>query len=232
MIVAMVNYYDEGPDLMSKMVGELAKMGVDKIVAAEGPYGLYPMSERIFNEAEERYALETACGYHNIPLYIASEPVWRGNEVEKRRRLLDMAIALNATWLLIWDADFILETPTDESANLQQWASSWTKNFGDCMIYHADAGNPPWRNRPFLRYVPGMRYVSNHHSILYPDSTLISTGMVSRRDALMQITTAIEDLGELLPNFLIRHDRRLRPTERLERQQKYYENRDRIGAES
>jgi hypothetical protein len=228
MIAALVNYYDEGPELMIHMVGQLAKLNVDTIVAVEGPYALYPKQERIYRYDEELWALEHAVAYHGMQLHQFTRERWLGNEVEKRQFALDCGIELGAHWFLIWDADFVVD---DEQSgphiDLQSYARSWPKDFGDCMIYDARGSNPPWRNRPFLRYRPGMHYTVNHHSIMYPGPIVISTGMVSTRHT---VPATNHELGDLLP-ITIRHDRGLRSELRCDRQQSYYDERDRLKVE-
>jgi hypothetical protein len=227
MIAALVNYYDEGADLMIHMVHQLALLNVDTIVAVEGPYALYPNQKRIYSYDEELKGLADAAGNYNIKLEQFSRARWFGNEVQKRQAALTAGIQAGADWFLIWDADFVVDLEQSGDVDLQQYANWWPKDFGDCMIYDSRGTNSAWRNRPFLRNKPGMHYTTNHHSIMYPGPIVISTGMVSTRHT---VPATNHELGDLLP-ITIRHDRGLRSELRCDRQQAYYDERDRLKVE-
>lgn len=217
MITAMVNLFDEGPEMVVQMADELAKMGVKRCVVVEGPYALYPdFHERLYDWGEEMGALNLRLNQHGISMHGETHTVWVGNEVEKRQRALEIALDLPEPWLLIWDVDFVAVKPVDLAAVIPRME----KLFGDFII-REDVGDSTWRNRPFMRAVPGMRYEGNHHTIVFPDGRRISTGLVAK---------SVESWGQLMPMDIL-HTRHRRAEARRERQQAYYDKRDTLKAE-
>jgi hypothetical protein len=220
MITALVNLYDEGREMAYGLVETLVGLGVRRMVVVEGPYALYPHRTRLHDGYAERAMLyEAAVVFGSMDLVSDSRRSWDGNEVEKRQRALEIGLALSGPddWLLVWDADFRAVDPVD----LREFiGETGPYRYVDFMI-STEGAEERWRNRPLLKAVPGMRYVANHHSIRYPDGEVISTGLVEPYMAL----------GKALCTTEILHVRQSRPTERLERQQAYYDVRDRLKVE-
>lgn len=218
MIGALVNYYDEDPELLFEMVCDLHKIGVKCVFAIDGPYMWYPADKDPLYEwhAQARAIMDT-CAAFDMSCDLRLHRDWPGSEIEKRQYLLDIGVqTLEASdWLLIWDADFSVQEPINLNYHLPK-----TKLFGDFTI-HEENTPQTWRNRPLLPATLGMTYVDNHHTIVFPHGVKISTGLVS---------PGAESLGELLP-MTIEHHRLHKSEERRERQQQYYDKRDKLGIE-
>ena len=122
-IVALLSWYDEQPKHLATCILSLARAGVSHVVALDGAYALYPEGQR-HSPAEQHLAIQAACGEAGMGLTLhAPADVWQGNEVEKRQALFDIgvAVAKDADWLLVVDADeVVVEVPDDLHERLER----------------------------------------------------------------------------------------------------------------
>lgn len=226
-LVAMMSFFDEDPILIKRSVRGLARLGVTRIVAADGAYDLFP-GGRPSSSQEQIDVLRQACLERRVMLDLYQpDEVWAGNEVEKRQFMLDRATecAYEDDWLVIWDCDyrFIDGMPPswieDElSATDRDVATiSFTENKNALM------NSDFYPMAMFMRAQQGIAMDGNHHTYLLPDG---------RRSQVLR--RSVENEAEVLhlPEIKVLHDVHQRPIARRALQAAYYEQRDSQAIES
>jgi hypothetical protein len=103
-LAAIVSFYDEHPDDLTRMVRSLNGL-VDQVITLDGAYQLFP-DGKACSPPDQYQALETACEHIDVPLHAhIPRTTWAGNEVHKRAALFDHAREHHAGWVLRIDAD-------------------------------------------------------------------------------------------------------------------------------
>lgn len=120
-VIGCISFYDENPAWLSACVASLSKC-CDHVVALDGAYRLFPQA-RAHSGPDQQHAIVATAQALNLGVtYSAPQHVWLNNEVEKRNRLLQLALleAQPEDWLLIIDADSLVsEVPSDFRAVLE-----------------------------------------------------------------------------------------------------------------
>lgn len=122
-ITAVLSWFDESPTWLAYTVASCAKVA-DEIVAVDGAYALYPNRPRGSSGADQHDAIARAAEAAGLgfTIHVPREP-WRGGEVEKRSRLMQLGSFLSEhrrDWLLVIDADeVVLEAPEKETVRAQ-----------------------------------------------------------------------------------------------------------------
>jgi hypothetical protein len=108
-LVAMLNWYEESPQWLAALVATLPKVGIEHIVCVDGAYQLFPDAltrprsgpEQVSAIVESAHVLDIGVTVHR------PKRAWRGNEIEKRNHLVQLALQETEPedWLLQLDAD-------------------------------------------------------------------------------------------------------------------------------
>jgi hypothetical protein len=216
-ITAMLNWYDEEPDELRRVVGDLARLGVDRVVAVDGPYANFPGADDMpISWVQAHEALRDQVLARGM-LYIGvSNPVpWTGDEVAKRKFMLDLALGVTPAgeWLMIYDADYeLVECGVDIPgllARLDEDALDITFTTAPPI---PDGDHPM---RMFLRAAPGLHMGNNHYTYFYADG---------RKSTVMADGSALA--GHWTRAVRVYHAHHDRPAERHDRQAAYYHVRD------
>jgi hypothetical protein len=177
-IVALLSWYEEDPEWLAAMVERLPLAGVDRLVALDGAYALYPGATAASDPAQKD-ALAVACREDSIALdlYTPRKP-FKGNEVEKRSELFRLGEEVTAPddWYFVIDADeLITDVPSDFRARLAATdLDVATVTFDE----ERDPDRPPpslWQRkdsypiRVLFRAVRGLRVKTNHWTYVTPD---------------------------------------------------------------
>lgn len=218
----MLNFYNEDPDLLEMSVQRAFDVGVDLLVAGDGPYALYPNKKPI--SPKECYEAIRRASQDRV-VFVAPT-TWAGNEVEKRNAILDTTLQFvePGDWLLVFDSDHLWACSGSLKAALVTTGCDFAEvSFADGR--HPD-GSPAWYEARLLnRAVPGMRYEGAHWRILLPDGTTSPTLRAGAAEtdgpcldlrAMASVWHAVNEL----------------PPERRARQKVYYDGRDGRRVES
>lgn len=235
-IIGMLSFFDEDPSLLRESVSRAMKIGIDHLLAYDGPYDLRPHAVQK-SPADCYTAIHDAVYGGGIPANTGRSWDWRdkgdwgaGNEVEKRNAMLEHAlrIAEEGDWLLVFDSDHMWEK-TYEWIDLGHILGLTPRDdvvaevaFADCAIDEID---PSWYEACLLyRAVPGMRYEGAHWRIRFLDGT-VSTTLRTEQERHTAPTLDLRDF------FRVRHIVYQAGEERRARQTSWYEQRDGLGLE-
>jgi len=228
-LIAMLSFFDEEPELLHECISRLKKIGVDLLVAVDGPYDLLPVDF----QCSSFETINTIIGEAgaDLDLILRNKASWSGNEVEKRNYMLSVALeaAQEGDWLLVVDSDHMWEQ-IDPNDDLHGILAGY--GYDACSVAIADCAlddpSPSWYEaRMLLRSVPGMHYEGSHWRVRFPDGRGVST--LKAGDDLVGEMGEISDMTSL---FRVRHVVYEQPPERRKRQTIYYEERDRDGVET
>ncbi len=226
----MMSFFHEDDILLKRSVRGLARLGVKRIVAVDGPYALFP-NDGPYSDPQQIRVLRQAATQRGVELCLfqPDEP-WAGNEAEKRQRMLDLALgrAYRGDWLVVWDCDYRLMDAPDaarikdrlDETDLDVATTSFTE---DPLAASRSSAHDFYPMAMFLRATPGIKMDGNHHTYALPDgrrSQVLRRPVENEAEAL--------DLGEIK----ILHDVQRRAPERRAMQTSYYEARDEQGIES
>jgi hypothetical protein len=228
-LIAMMSFFDEDDLLLKRSVRGLARIGVKRIVAVDGPYALFP-NDGPYSNPQQICVLRQAAIQRGVDLCLFQpDQPWAGNETEKRQRMLDLALkrAYRGDWLVVWDCDYRLMDAPDpawirgrlQATDLDVATISFTE---DPLAASRLSAHDFYPMAMFLRAVPGIKMDGNHHTYVLPDgrrSHILRRPVENEAEAL--------DLGEVR----ILHDVQRRSLERRARQTAYYEARDVQGVE-
>lgn len=223
-LIGLVAFFDEDARDLVRCVDDLARLGVTDLCAVDGAYSLFPDAEAAsYNAPEVMHRLWLIARQHDMGLTIHTPSApFAGNEVEKRQLMLDLALARTGSddFMIPWDADFHLEDGArDLRPDLEVLTLSGAR-WADVEINDSTHLTLGWYTLRLLwRAMPGMRFVRNHFTTRYPDG----------------VETIVQPKQHDAPGHQlgvrIRHAPNDRAPGRRERQVKYYENRERLGAE-
>lgn len=232
-LIATLSYFNEEPKLLTECVRRLTDVGVDLLVAVDGPYDLYP-TDKTSSDFETAKAIIDACGGSDQPdLIMRNKSGWSGNEVEKRNYMLSIALAVaqEGDWLLVVDSDHMWEMIEPANGSLKDWLSLPMKydvaevGIADCS--DVDGELVGWYEARLLnRAVPGMAYEGAHWRIRFPDGRSSATLRAGARDGDKEVLdlTAVARVRHVVYADEL--------TERRKRQTAYYERRDGEGVEA
>ena len=219
-IIACLSYFDEDPDLLTECIGRLKEVGVDHLVAVDGPYDLYP-AERQVSPFETVRAILDACGSQGPDVTLRGKSGWEGNEVEKRNYMLEVALSIaeEGDWLLVVDADHMWELIEPESGSLKERLGVTSLDVAEVGFADWLGSDPNWYEARLLnRAVPGMHYVGAHWRLRFPDG---KDSAVLRNGA----KAGDKETLDLRSFARVRHLVYQLSPERRERQAKYYQER-------
>jgi hypothetical protein len=168
-IIALLNFYDEDPQILRNCVHSLGFC--DHLVAVDGAYAMFPDAHAC-SPIEQVNALWDAS---KIPMTysVPGEP-YAGNEVEKRNALMRLgnAIADPGDWFLVIDADMVVTSvPSNLRAVLEQT---------NCMVGTYWLADSQWGGRHPIRYLfeaaPDLHITTTHYGYRRGDTYLWETG--------------------------------------------------------
>lgn len=220
-VIGLLSFYDEDPLALLQNVNDLAKIGVTNLIAVHGRYEHFPEQPVLRSMLSEIGALTERCLYHKIGLALdLSTPVWKGDEVAKRERLLELAHVVadgEPAWICIWDCDYRLE----DGAPLV--SLNGAKSYDVLLTDNPDEQNTSdaewYRVKLLMQLEPRMQMGSNHYTYLYPGGE-------------HRIIPRDETPPAPLSGLRVRHLKYRRPQHRLDAQAAYYAVRDGEGLES
>jgi hypothetical protein len=217
---ACLCWFDEHPRFLERAVYTSVRLGVERIVALDGAYKLYPGGQRT-SPPEQAAAIVRAASSLGLALRFGKPKVWE-TELEKREAMLALVPAND--WFCWLDADF--EVMTSNPRLPEQLAGS-DRVAADVTIRHLRGpyfpGLPPVTDfRLFYRRLPGLHYERNHYTLVAGDG---------RRLWGNRQHGPIEPGLDLRGQVVIAHHTNGRPVERVRRQIAYYKTRDALGVE-
>jgi hypothetical protein len=232
-VIGLLSWYDENPAWLAECVASAAKL-CDHLIAVDGPYALFPDSTlKPASGPEQTETIQrTASGAGMGCTIHVPRQAWWGDQVEKR----DFMFQLGATvadpgedWYLIVDADEVVaEVPADTRARLEATTCDvaevmlWERNVHDRINELVDA-SPDYRHplRRLYRAQPDMHVVQAHYVITAGDKIL------SGAEHLHKLEPA-----EWLTDVVLEHRPHQRPWYRQDQKHRYYDARERSGAEA
>jgi hypothetical protein len=222
-IVALLSWYEENPEWLADMVAGLELAGVDRLVALDGAYALYPGATPQSHPSQKE-AIRGACdGFCPVDIYTPTE-VFKGNEVQKRSMLFELGeqVTTEDDWYLVIDAD---ETVTSIPDDFRQRLAQTPLDVAQVTFVEArnEASPPPsaWQRksrypiRIMFRAIRGLRVKTNHWTYVTPDG----------RRLWGQNRRTLEPALDLT-DLEIFHRSDLRHEERRADQYRYYATRD------
>ena len=197
----MLAFYRESATWLAATVASLAKLGVDHLVALDGPYQLFPgANNEPMSGAEQAEAIQQGCYGLGIgcTLHRPNRP-WAGNEVEKRTRMFELALLVAEPyedWLFCIDADEVVHrAPHDLKQRLAETelhvagAALWQRQDAheseaksDQNRYLAFTDWTGFDHRCLFRALPGLHVATRHDCVT--DGTLRLRGIGPLEEAL------------------------------------------------
>jgi hypothetical protein len=219
-ITALLSFYDENPDWLERMALSLRMLPVDRLIAVDGAYELYPDPKRE-SHPSHREALHKACVEANITLstFVPHKP-WAG-EVQKRNHMFEMAEQTGADWYFVIDSDeFVARTIWDVHERLEH------SPFDVGAVTLKEPGHPRgtiiYPTHPkFFRAIPGLRAVQDHFTYTAPDGRKL-WGDQSKHYLEPRLD---------LTGVVVEHHNQLRHEDRRKAAKAYYDLRDELGVE-
>lgn len=224
-IIGLLSYFEEEPEGLERSISCAIDVGVDYLIAADGPYDLFEADSQSSSAACKaaimKTTMERGVGLTMLP------KTWRGNEVEKRNHMLEYAfecVVEPGDWFLVFDSDHYW---WHSDYNLKANLDATTRDFAE--VSFADGtlnGEPNWYEATLLmRAIPGMIYAGAHWRVELPSGRTNATLRAGRGPTQV-------DVLDLRGRFHVWHGIYGRDAERLARQSAYYHKRDTEGVES
>lgn len=182
MIVGLLCFYDEPPELLQRSVAQVLDAGADGVIAVDGPYELYPHGGKVRSDPECYEAIcDTAVDRGKWAVTRSQDAPWANSEVGKRTELMRMGVELvfGADWLLVFDSDHFWETDVDLAKLLDLCPPQ--VNFARVSfaeVFEPD-GTPIYAPaRPLMRARADLRMGTNHYTYVLDDevSTFLERG--------------------------------------------------------
>lgn len=169
MVVALLVWYDERPELLSETVASWAKLA-DALVALDGAFVGYPDGRAVSPPEQADAIKEAAAGAEMPHVIIKPFELWSGHPA-KRTEAIRMAEEFFGTtkkdWLLVIDADEELAHVGDARAILDETeldVATVTAEIDDHM---------PVEQRRLLRAIPGLEVQGLHYRYACPDGRFL-----------------------------------------------------------
>lgn len=215
-IVALLSWYDEHPDDLTRCTHSLTQIPVDHLIALDGPYQLYGGPPR--SHPDQWQTIRDAATF---PTDIHTGG-WQGNEIEKRNHLFHLAEQATTLtdWYMVIDADeHVTNAPTDLHGQLA------STPFDVATVTLIEPGHPmgtyAYQTFPmFFRAIRGLRCVTNHYTYQTPDGRKLWGNAKTDRLEPRHITTTT-----------VEHRSHLRHPDRRQAALDYYRTRDEAGIE-
>lgn len=236
-LIGMLSFFNEDPALLYESVSRVCALGVDHVLAMDGPYALYPY-DKTSSGPECQAAIVEACEAQGATYWIVDpHKAWEGNEVEKRNAMLHAMMApvdggpsvaeYDKDWFLVFDADHMWSKTHEAGKSLQWWLDNATEFGGGDVaeVAFGESRDHPYSARLLNRVITGMHYERAHWRIRYPDGR--SSATLRAGDEADQVETL--DLREFFSVYHALYDQ---PEDRRARQTEYYGYRDRGKHES
>lgn len=217
-VVALLSWFDERTDWLAELVGSLAGVGVEHIVAVDGAYALYPQGRAQSGSEQANVVVSAAHGAGlGVTVHVPACP-WPG-EVEKRTALFALGHLVaepGVDWLLVVDADELMDP-----VNLKAQVEGSTCDVAEVLLYERHDDHPDSRTmtrRLFRAHPGGIRVCGTHAHYVNGDGVQLWHGSSVTADQLWDVR--------------IRHRAAERGRLRTERRLAYYERRNEYGIES
>lgn len=222
-IVAMLNFFDEDPSWVLNAIDTAASSGATMIVAVDGAYSRFPQG-RARSQVRTTEAVRAICETRQLGLLLYQpREVWKGDEVAKRKVMLELALAITKPrdWLMILDADYRWQSDIDLRLKLEETIYDIAQvDFTD--VTNAD-GTPVWQPANLLmRARRGLHMKQNHYTYYLP----YGAGGFDVLDRSNR-----PNVCYLRNDVRVRHLVHQRDPQRRAQQVAYYERRDREGTE-
>lgn len=222
-VCALLSWYDEDPRWLDRCVRSLAWLPVDRVVAVDGAYALYP-GGKAASPPDQPEAIRRAClGIGaQCTLHLPDE-VWAGNEVEKRNRLFELGerFTSEGDWWFVVDADeHVLYAPADLRDRLQR--APFDVGAVELVEPGGPTGTITFPTHPkFFRAIRGLRCHQDHFTYRTPDGRNL-WGDAKR--------TRLEPRADL-SGVRVEHRKEFRHPDRRAAANGYYRARDAAGVE-
>jgi hypothetical protein len=219
-LYALLCWFDEHPRFLERAVYTSVRLGVERLVALDGAYKLYPGAQRT-SPPEQSRAILRAANALGLDLTFGKPKLWE-TELEKREAMI--ALVPEQEWFCWLDADFEVMS---NNPRLPERLERAEYNAADVTIRHLRGpyfpNLPPLTDfRLFYRHLPGLHFERNHYTLVAGDG---------RRLWGNGTHGAIEPGLDLRREVVIAHHTNGRPIERVRRQVAYYKTRDALGIE-
>lgn len=182
MIVALLSFYDEPPDMLARCVASLHRAGASHLIAVDGPYAAFP-HEHVSSAPSQHAAIRAAAWSAGLglTLHIPLE-AWAGNEVGKRtfmHRLAPVVCGevvedeggLESVWQFVIDADEVVESAPPRGTVEMALRDVMVGE----VLSQEQGGGRGWRRRLFLN-TPGISVGPTHCEYRLRDLVLSDSG--------------------------------------------------------
>lgn len=226
-IIGLLSFFDEEPALLYESVSRVCALGVEHVLAMDGPYALYPY-DKVSSGPECKAAIVDACEAHGATYWVVDpHKAWEGNEVEKRNAMLFAAMAPVTgvpsiaehveDWFLVFDADHMWSKIAPEWVDLGHLLDLTPHDVAE--VAFGEDRDHPYEARLLNRVIHGMQYERAHWRIRYLNGR--SSATLRAGDASDQV-----EVLDLTDSFSVWHAVYEQPEERRLRQGVYYRYRD------
>lgn len=215
-IIAVLSWFDESPTMLAACVASLGKIEADHLVAVDGAYALMP-GGRGASSVDETRVITDVCAASGMGLTLHQPArTFRGNEVEKRNATLALALA-SATpedWLFVVDADEVVESVRGDARGLLEASESDVGTYGlvtridplrgaeDDFVARCAGGLEGVTPVPgLLRALPGLRYESNHYTVVDGDRILCPVSPLSEEPIDLTSVIRVEHRKHLRDSY-------------------------------
>jgi hypothetical protein len=214
-LIGVLTWYDEDPAWLAATTASMCRAGCEHILALDGAYAAFPEA-RAWSHPDQHVAILEVARAMNAGCTLHTPPgPWQGGEIEKRTTGFQLAetFTTEEDWLVLMDADQVIL----ESEGLRDALAATDLDVAEPRFVDpgTDLGFPV---RCVFRALRGIHLRDNHATYMAADG---------RRLAMQP--PMVEALP--LPMMMVEHRTASRALARKQRQQNYYERRDRLGLE-
>jgi hypothetical protein len=235
-LIALLSWYDEKPAWLKAAVRSLAKLQVDHVVAVDGAYALLAAG-RNRSASDQHLAIIDAAHERGMGVTVHGPRArWRGNEIEKRSFMFELAaqIAAPGDWYVVFDADELvsdcdvdvkaaLATTDRDVAHVLLWEHERPSAVPAAQRRNSQRAARPRESllRMFFRALPGLHVRDTHYTYVAGDGRVLWGNPTHH------------ELAQSLDMSIIRVEHRtwLRDPRRHEQQYGYYRRREEQGHE-
>ena len=246
-ITAAISWYDESETWLTRTIASAARI-CDHVLAVDGAYAHYPRDPHgSSGSLQHRAIMEAAEGAGvSVTIHVPGSP-WRGNQVEKRDRMMRLASFLSdpGDWILVLDADEVVTRAPTKDLVLAELAETELDVADVAMANRHDhyswqpVGVDDWppekilpdtggpsrsehRIRRLFRARPDLRVEGTHfHYRIGPDDAPVELWRFKGSAPAADLTSVV-----------LEHRHEYRDRERREAGERFYEIRSTLGLES
>lgn len=219
-LIALLSWYDEPAWCLTELIGSLARVGVDEIIAVDGAYVLFPGARAQSPSDQSQAILAAAQGAGmGVTLYCPRD-VWMGNEIEKRSFMFELAhqVGEPGDWFWVSDGDEIVR----EAIGVHKALKRTEHDVGEVILdqISSNGGTVGFPIRKLFRWQPtGIQVIGNHCTYLTDGKALWAPH---------------GDLVPAEPLLFVRvgHRGDVRPPDRVRDRERYYNARDAAAVET